>query len=264
MANLEKVYYYRVVLKASDNFDDYLIDKYQVYGKELWKGLAELLKDYMKTYPARANWSEGFYLASARYYEVYFSMSKLERPGEAPGTGNINSRLDDIDNLIENSLTNSVSSYTERVIPKPPKFKMVRTSGSSFEDTSNIYFESGGASEITITFSGDDPAPKESYIVDTTPYRKRGLVKIQGEEQYREVGQIIGKDLVGNPTTVASDNQTHVSASETDEQVENSIAVSIWYFKNKTTQNFDTFENKSSIPSSNYKNEYQRIKGILG
>ena len=105
---------------------------------------------------------------------------------------------------------------------------------------------------------------EEEYLPDTTPFRRRGLVKIQGEEQYREVGQIIGKDLVGNPTTVASDNQTHVSASETDDQVENSIAVSIWYFKNKTTQNFDTFENKSGIPSDNYKNEYQRIKSIVG
>jgi predicted chitinase len=115
--------------------------------------------------------------------------------------------------------------------------------------------------QITTTLGG---VGTETYTPDTTPYRRRGLVKIQGEEQYREVGQILGKDLVGNPTTVSSNNQTHVSASETDEQVENSISVSIWYFKNKTSGNINTFENRSKIPKEKYTSEYERLKIILG
>jgi hypothetical protein len=146
-------------------------------------------------------------------------------------------------------------------LPIPPTYSFE----SNDDPTVNYYYKGDGGWRISVILDNFPlTVPPETYVPDTTPFRRRGLVKIQGEEQYREVGQIIGKDLVGNPTTVASDNQTHVSASETDEQVENSITVSIWYFKNKTTQNFDTFENKSGIPSDNYKNEYQRIKGILG
>lgn len=104
----------------------------------------------------------------------------------------------------------------------------------------------------------------ESYVPDTTQFKKRGLIKIQGQEEYRAAGQIIGKDLVANPTSIASDNQTHLNGSETDEQVENSIAVSIWYFKNKTTGDLNTLELLSKIPRETYITEYKRILQFLG
>lgn len=261
MAELPKVYYYRVVLKAGPNFEDYLIDKYELRGVELWKGLAETLEIYMTTYAARRTYgngtSAGFYRNSARYYSIYLDMGKL-------GDRTLDSRLDDIDNEIKDSIARSISSYDRTPIPKPPLIEIKRTAGSTYEDTNDISYQSAGASEVTITFNGIPIKPEESYIADTTPFRKRGLVKIQGADQYKEAGQVLGKDLTTNPTTVASDNQTHLNASETDEQVENSIAVSIWYFKNKTTGNINTIELKSKIPKDKYVEEYQRIKSILG
>lgn len=128
----------------------------------------------------------------------------------------------------------------------------------------NTYYKGDGGWRIVVRVNNVDLDPGQSYIPDTTQFKRRGLVKIQGQEDYRAVGQIIGKDLIANPASVASDNQSHVNGVDNDEQVENSIAVSLWYFKNKTTGDVNTIEIKSKIPKSNYINEYQRIKGIIG
>lgn len=128
----------------------------------------------------------------------------------------------------------------------------------------NVFYKGDGGWRIGVKVNNIALDPTESYIPDTSAFRRRGLVKIQGSEEYRAAGQVIGKDLVGNAETVSSDNQTHINGSETDEQVENSIAVSVWYFKNKTSGNVNSLELRSKIPKSQYVSEYQRIKGILG
>lgn len=145
-------------------------------------------------------------------------------------------------------------------LPKPMTFEF-----ESIDDpVQNTWFKGDGGWRIVVKVNNVDLDPGESYVPDTTPFKRRGLVKIQGQEDYRAAGQIIGKDLTANPSSVASDNQTHVNGVDNDEQVENSIAVSIWYFKNKTTGDVNTVELKSKLPKSNYVNEYQRIKGIMG
>jgi hypothetical protein len=128
----------------------------------------------------------------------------------------------------------------------------------------NVFYKGDGGWRIGVKVNNIALDPTESYIPDTSAFRRRGLVKIQGSEEYRAAGQVIGKDLVGNAETVASNNQTHINGSETDEQVENSIAVSVWYFKNKTSGNVNSLELRSKIPKDKYVSEYQRIKGILG
>jgi uncharacterized protein (UPF0297 family) len=178
--------------------------------------------------------------------------------------------LTSIENIIKEILSTAYVTKDEDVWKKRENIKDGLPIPMTYEITSennpvvNTWSSGDGGWKIVIKVNNTPNEPKESYLPDTTPFRRRGLVKIQGEEQYREVSQIIGKDLSANPTTVSSDNQTHVSASETDEQVENSIAVSVWYFKNKTTGNINTFENRSKIPKEKYTSEYERLKIILG
>jgi len=176
--------------------------------------------------------------------------------------------LTDIENTIKEILGNVKAGEDNNFTPSKPKNKLplplVYIFVSKNAPTYNTWYLGDGGWSIQVDIENVSPEPKNEYIPDTTPFKRRGLVKIRGQEEYRAAGQIIGKDLQANPETVASDNQTHVNGSETDEQVENSIAVSVWYFKNKTTGDVNTIEVKSKLPKSNYTNEYQRIKGIIG
>ena len=149
----------------------------------------------------------------------------------------------------------STAKTTRQGLPQPPIFAW------RAELDSNPY--GGEGRKITFTLQKQTQTT-ESYTADTTPYKRRGLVKIQGQAEYSSAGQVLGKDFTTKTDVVASDNLTHTRGADTPEQIENSIAVSIWYFKNKTTGNLDTIEYKSKIPKNIYTDEYNRIKSILG
>jgi hypothetical protein len=248
---MDTIYSYRIIVKVDQPNPDFNLDLYELDGEVLTDAIHQRIESFMSTNSNRAtsvNTVETKYIGDDKLEDIVYFFEENLFPPDQDLTA-----LDEIDTVVENAI--KAANPTKEGLPKPPIY--------IWTGSVDVNPYGGNGRKIIYTIKKQPTVP-DSYVPDTTAYKRRGLVKIQGEEQYREVGQIIGKDLVGNPTTVASNNQTHVSASETDEQVENSIAVSIWYFKNKTTQNFDTFENKSSIPSTNYKNEYQRIKSIIG
>jgi hypothetical protein len=161
--------------------------------------------------------------------------------------------IDEIETVVKNAI--KAANPTKEGLPKPPLFT------STWSTDVNPY---GGNGRRIIYTIKKQPTVPDSYVPDTTAYKRRGLVKIQGEEQYKKAGESIGKNLLENPASVASNNETHTKAVETDEQVENSIAVSIWYFKNQTTGDLNTIEYTSKIPKATYLSEYDRIKSILG
>ena len=245
------VYSYRIIIKAEKSNPNFNLDLYSINNEVLGIVLFNRLETFMSTNPNRADLRNPFdeigYESDEMNFVCYFSRQKLS-------TDNQNT-LDEVDLIVVTAIQEAIP--TEEGLPQPP----IYTTFISFND-SNSY--GGGGKKKIYTFKRQITTQSESYIPDTTQFKKRGLVKIQGEEDYRAAGQIIGKDLQTNPESVSSDNQTHVNGSETDEQVENSIAVSVWYFKNKTTGDINTLELKSKIPKEKYTNEYQRIKGILG
>ena len=254
---METIYSYRIIVKVDKSNPEFNLDLYKIGGVPLYEVIHKRLEDYMSSNPAKATTVDpvnNVYTDVDKLEDVIYLLRENLFPPDQDESIDLTT-LDEIDLIVVTAIQEAIP--TKEGLPQPP----IYTTFISFND-SNSY---GGVGKKKIyTLKRRVETPSETYVPDTTPFRRRGLVKIQGEEQYREVGQIIGKDLVGNPTTVSSNNQTHVSASETDEQIENSIAVSIWYFKNKTTGNINTFENRSKIPKEKYTSEYERLKIILG
>ena len=249
---MSTIYSYRIIVKVDQPNPDFNLDLYELDGEVLTDAIHQRLEDFMSTNPNRAtsvNTVETIYIGDDRLEDVIYLLQENLFPPDQDLT-----TLDEIDIVVENAL--KAANPTKEGLPKPPIYR--------WDPGSDINPYGGGAQKRTYTLKRQLPPPPESYVPDTTSYKRRGLVKIQGEEQYRSAGQIIGKDFVGNPTSISSDNQTHINGVETDEQVENSIAVSIMYFKNKTTGDINTFEVTRKLPKQNYINEYQRIKGILG
>ena len=245
------IYSYRIVIKAEQSNSKFNLDLYSINNEPFGIILYDRLDAFMSTNTNRADSINPFEEiendSETINFVCYFSSQKLSTDDQ--------NTLDEVDLIVVTAIQEAIP--TKEGLPQPP----IYTTFINLNDT-NSY---GGVGKKKIyTFKNQVTTQPETYIPDTTQFKKRGLVKIQGEEDYRSAGQIIGKDLQTNPESVSSDNQTHVNGSETDEQVENSIAVSVWYFKNKTTGDINTLELKSKIPKSNYTSEYQRIKGILG
>lgn len=65
---------------------------------------------------------------------------------------------------------------------------------------------------------------------DGSKFIGRGLIKILGKNQYNLASQYLSQDFINNPSLVAADNKTHLAASDTDEQLQNCILVSIIYW----------------------------------
>ena len=99
---------------------------------------------------------------------------------------------------------------------------------------------------------------------DGVTYKGRGLIQIIGKNMYKKIGEIIGKDIVTNPTIVSADNKTHLVAGDTFDQSNNSALVSAAYWlkgsswgdlnnyadKMDITKTIDTSSYYSEIPNS--------------
>ena len=65
---------------------------------------------------------------------------------------------------------------------------------------------------------------------DGVTYKGRGLIQIVGKNMYQKIGDFLNQDFINNPTTVSADNATHVSASDTVDQLNNCVLVSVGYW----------------------------------
>jgi hypothetical protein len=245
------IYSYRIIVKLEAYSPEFNLDLYQIDGETLQDALEKKLQDYMSANPNRAttvNSTDTQIISDSRLEVIaYYFREGLNPIGdELGGFGNI-------DDLMKDSIKSART--TKQGLPQPPIFTW------RAELDSNPY--GGEGKKITFTLQKQIQTT-ETYVADTTAYKRRGLVKIQGQAEYSSAGQVLGKNFLTNTNVVSSDNLTHTRGADTPEQIENSIAVSIWYFKNKTTGNLDTIEYKSKIPKNIYTDEYNRIKSILG
>ena len=83
-------------------------------------------------------------------------------------------------------------------------------------------------------------------------YKGRGLSMIFGEDQYKLTGQFLGNDFLTNPTIITSDNATHLTGSDTDEQVINSILIAIFKWINVFSSSFPLDRPDKKQKSTNY------------
>jgi len=245
------IYSYRIIVKVDQPNPDFNLDLYELNGEVLSEAIHLRIESFMATNPNRAttiNPVNNVYTDSDKLEDIVYFFEENLFPPDQDLTD-----IDEIDTVVENAI--KAANPTKEGLPKPPIY--------TWTGSVDVNPYGGNGRKIIYTIKKQPTVP-EAYTADTTPYKRRGLVKIQGEEEYNLAGQVLAKNLKDNPTSVSSSNEMHTKSIDSDEQVENSIAVSIWYFKNKTTQNLDTIEYKSKIPKSTYITEYNRIKGILG
>ena len=94
-------------------------------------------------------------------------------------------------------------------------------------------------------------------------YKGRGLSMIFGEDQYKLTGQFLGKDFLTNPTIITSDNATHLTGSDTDEQVINSILIAIFKWINVFSSSFPLDRPDKKQKSTNYISEFNRLMDLF-
>lgn len=255
---MSTIYSYRIIVKVDQPNPDFNLDLYELDGEVLTDAIHQRLVDFMATNPNRATTVDPVntvYIESDKLEDIVYLFQENLFPPDSPDQEESLglTTLDEIDSLVENSI--KAANPTKEGLPKPPLY--------TWTGSVDVNPYGGNGRKIIYTIKKQPTVP-DSYVPDTTAYKRRGLVKIQGEDQYKKAGESIGKNLLANPASVSSNNETHTKAVETDEQVENSIAVSIWYFKNKTTGDLNTIEYTSKIPKATYLSEYDRIKSILG
>jgi predicted chitinase len=102
--------------------------------------------------------------------------------------------------------------------------------------------------EVTSGTQYNNRADLGNGAEDGPKYIGRGLIKILGKNKYSSVGQLLNKDFVNNPNLMAADNKTHISASDTYEQLNNCIEVSLIYWqKISTWGNLNDYTDKMDI-----------------
>ena len=94
-------------------------------------------------------------------------------------------------------------------------------------------------------------------------YKGRGLSMIFGEDQYKLTGQFLGKDFLTNPIIITSDNSTHLTGSDTDEQVINSILIAIFKWINVFSSSFPLDRPDKKQKSTNYISEFNRLMDLF-
>jgi len=105
--------------------------------------------------------------------------------------------------------------------------------------------------EITSGIQYNNRADLGNVDGDGPKYIGRGLIKILGKNKYTTAGQLMNKDFVNNPNLVAADNKTHILGSDTVEQLNNCIEVSlIYYLKLSTWGNLNDYADKMDINQS--------------
>lgn len=98
---------------------------------------------------------------------------------------------------------------------------------------SQINIETGYLKYVSEIASGEaynDRADLGNGPADGPKYKGRGLIQLTGKNNYKAAGQFLNKDFVNNPNTVASENNTHIKAAASSEQLDNSALVSVRYW----------------------------------
>lgn len=65
---------------------------------------------------------------------------------------------------------------------------------------------------------------------DGRKYKGRGFIQLTGRVNYRGRGKEIGQDIVNNPTTVAADNDIHRAGKATQQQIQNTVLVTVAFW----------------------------------
>jgi hypothetical protein len=127
--------------------------------------------------------------------------------------------------------------------------------------------------EVTSGTQYNNRADLGNNETDGPKYIGRGLIKILGKNKYTTLSQLLNRDFVNTPTLMAADNKTHISGSDTEEQLKNCIEVSIiYYLKLSTWGNLNDYADKMDItkpidvisggeipPNSNAENNEQAV-----
>jgi hypothetical protein len=98
-----------------------------------------------------------------------------------------------------------------------------------------------------------------SPLTTDLEYKGRGLSMIFGEDQYKLTGQFLGKDFLSNPTIITSDNATHLTGSDTDEQVINSILIAVFKWIKVFSSSFPLDRPDKNQKSKDYIAEFNRL-----
>jgi predicted chitinase len=83
---------------------------------------------------------------------------------------------------------------------------------------------------------------------DGPKYRGRGMIQITGKSNYRKAGDFLQKDFVNNPNSVASENTVWISGGSSNEQTNNSILSSIYFWlRGSSWGNLNDYADKMDI-----------------
>lgn len=97
-----------------------------------------------------------------------------------------------------------------------------------------ITTETGNLQNVTELASGQQYEGRND-LGNTQPgdgvkYKGRGIIQLTGRVLYKKAGDDIGKNLVTNPQSVASDNATWRKNAATEEQINNTVITATRYF----------------------------------
>lgn len=98
---------------------------------------------------------------------------------------------------------------------------------------SQINIETGWLRNVTELSSGAEYNNNQNLgngPTDGPTYKGRGLIQLTGKKNYKTAGNYLNQDFINFPDTVAADNKTHIAASATETQLNNSALVSIIYW----------------------------------
>lgn len=114
-----------------------------------------------------------------------------------------------------------------------------------------INTESGFLKFVTELSSGmqyDNRSDLGNGPTDGPTYKGRGILQITGKNNYKSAGQFLNKDFITYPNTVAADNKTHITGSDTSDQLSNSILVSIRYWlKGSSWGNLNSYADNMDV-----------------
>jgi predicted chitinase len=83
---------------------------------------------------------------------------------------------------------------------------------------------------------------------DGSKFKGRGLIQLTGRKNYKETGKFLNRDYLSDPMVVSADNNTHRRASDTSEQIENTILTAIRYWlKGSSWGNLNTYADLMDI-----------------
>jgi predicted chitinase len=88
----------------------------------------------------------------------------------------------------------------------------------------------------------------ENGPTDGPKYKGRGLIQITGKSNYKKAGNFLQKDFINNPNSVAAENTVWISGGSSNEQTNNSILTSVYYWiKGSSWGNLNDYADKMDV-----------------